>query len=125
MNYNKMPEYTAPPMPEENEAVAYPEGVFEPLTKTEWSALKTFLKDTGISLDRLSAHYGRIFQKAQDEAEYIPADYITDLSEACKSGANTPSGTVQHLQRQYGTVTTEGYERPQAPPKPQGDYQVG
>jgi hypothetical protein len=106
MNYNKMPEYTAPPMPEENEAVAYPEGVFEPLTKTEWSALKTFLKDTGISLDRLSAHYGRIFQKAQDESA---ADYITDLSESCKMGANTPSGTVQHLQRKYGTVTTEGY----------------
>jgi hypothetical protein len=114
--------FTNPSAPEENKADSYPKEVFEPLTETEWSALKTFLKDTGISLDRLSAHYGRIFQKAQDESA---AEYITELSEACKSGANTPAGTVQHLQRQYGTVTTEGYERPQAPPKPKGDYQVG
>lgn len=41
----------------------YPEKIFHPLTGDEQALIEEKLKQVGISLDRLAAHYGRIFRR--------------------------------------------------------------
>lgn len=57
----------------------YPESIFEPITEREWLGIKDRLAGMGISLDRLSAHYGRIFEKAfaEDPATQSAVDMFT------------------------------------------------
>lgn len=54
----------------------YPETIFRPINTDDWGKIKVALNQCGISLERLSAQYGREFRKEiSNRAEHALTEY--------------------------------------------------